>query len=158
MKHGCLEENIDCSLKTSIALWNHFTYILNIFGWILNLEYWMKTYPCHKGSFSHYSLHTTTRSLHTTTWSIHTTTWSHKILPWHQYVIIVLHHTWSYHFSHLYCDEMGSYQVEKVHVMCSQDQNKHKSRSKVCSHWIVVPQNTCKNWPKWSRMVKDHVW
>ena len=51
MKHGCLEENIDCSLKTSIALWNHFTYNLNIFGWILNLEYWKKTYPCHKGSF-----------------------------------------------------------------------------------------------------------
>ena len=72
--------------------------------------------------------------------------------------IPVFHQTRSWCFSHLYCEEMGSYQAAKVHVMCSQDPNQHKSRSKVCSYWIVIPQNTCQNWRKWSRLVKDLVW
>ena len=48
LKH---EWNMVALRKTSIALWKHFTYNLNILGWILDLEYWKKTYPCHKGSF-----------------------------------------------------------------------------------------------------------
>ena len=103
-------------------------------------------------------LHTSTWSMHSSTWSIHSSTWSHKSLPWLHHEIIVLHHTWSYRFRHLCCEELGSYQVEKVLVMCWQDQTKHKSPSRVCSHCIVVPQNTCKKWQKWSRVGKDHVW
>ena len=63
----------------------------------------------------------------------------------HHYEIAVLQQTRSWCFSHLYCEEMGSYQAAKVHVMCSQEPNQHKSRSKVCSYWIVIPQNTCQN-------------
>ena len=97
------------------------------------------------------TLHHTRSQIDTSTRSYqHTTTWS--CLIWN------LHHTWSYRFRHLCCEEMGSYQVEKVLVMCWQDQTKHKSPSRVCSHCIVVPQNTCKKWQKWSRVGKDHVW
>ena len=95
--------------------------------------------------------------LHTRS-QIDSSTWSYQHTTTRSCLIWNLHHTWSYRFRHLCCEELGSYQVEKVLVMCWQDQTKHKSPSRVCSHCIVVPQNTCKKWQKWSRVVKDHVW
>ena len=98
------------------------------------------------------------RTIHHTRSQIDSSTWSYQHTTTRSCLIWNLHHTWSYRFRHLCCEELGSYQVEKVLVMCWQDQTKHKSPSRVCSHCIVVPQNTCKKWQKWSRVEKDHVW